>query len=151
MRALIQRVNYSKLSIGGKLYSEIGEGLLIFTGFEEQDEQSDLHWMTKKVTNLRIFGDDEGKMNYSVLNKSFEVQIVSQFTLHASMKKGNRPSFIKAAKPEYASKLYLRFCSFVSDEIGIDRLQTGVFGANMNISLENSGPVTIWLDSKNRE
>ncbi len=150
MRALLQRVTQVQLSIENELYSEIGSGLLVLLGIEEGDTQDDIDWLVKKVVNLRVFNDASGKMNYSLLDVKGEVMVVSQFTLHANTKKGNRPSYVKAAKPELAIPLYesfIRFIGLAKDGI----VKTGKFGADMQISLTNDGPVTIWLDSKQKD
>ena len=147
MRALLQRVSQSQLSIEGNLYSQIGQGLLVLLGMEENDTQEDINWLVRKISNLRIFEDSEGKMNLSIRDMEGELMVVSQFTLYASTKKGNRPSFIKSAKPDIAIPLYESFI----DSIGLANkreIKTGKFGANMQINLINDGPVTIWLDSK---
>ena len=147
MRALLQRVSHSQLSIEGNLYSQIGQGLLVLLGIEESDTQEDVNWLVRKISNLRIFEDSEGKMNLSIKDIEGELMVVSQFTLYASTKKGNRPSFLKSAKPDVAIPLYESFI----DSIGLaneKEIKAGKFGANMQINLTNDGPVTIWLDSK---
>ena len=148
MRALIQRVTQAKVEIVGRPDSVIGKGLLVLLGIEEGDGQEDISWLVKKISKMRIFGDVEGKMNASILDLQGEMLIVSQFTLHASTKKGNRPSFIKAARPETATDLYRNFVAQCNVLLPV---KTGQFGADMKVSLVNDGPVTIWLDSKNRE
>ena len=148
MRAVIQRVSESRLRIENNIHSEIGLGLVVLVGFEAEDELSDLEWMANKLIHLRIFPDEEGVMNKSVLDVGAELLIVSQFTLHASTKKGNRPSYIKAAKPEIAIPLYEKFIEICSKDCSCS---TGVFGADMKIELINDGPVTICIDSKSRE
>ncbi len=150
MRLLIQRVTHAGLSIDETLYSSIQKGLLVLVGIEEADTPDDAEYLASKMLNLRIFEDDAGKMNLCVKDIAGEVMIVSQFTLHASTRKGNRPSFIAAAKPEKALALYDRFIS-VSETLFGKKVQTGVFGANMQIELVNSGPVTIFMDSKTKE
>ena len=150
MRALIQRVSTASVSIGGEVHSEIGPGLLIFLGVEHEDGEDDLVWLSKKIVQLRIFPDDEGVMNRSILEANGELMVVSQFTLHASTKKGNRPSYIRAARPEHAIPLYDAFCRDLAFQSGRNVL-TGEFGADMKVALVNDGPVTIWIDSKNKE
>lgn len=149
MRLLIQRVSEAKVEVDGKVIGAIKKGLLILAGIESEDTSEDIDWLVKKVTSLRIFGDDEGKMNLSIKDIDGEILVVSQFTLHASTKKGNRPSFIKAARPETAVPLLDQFVTQLKTEIA--KVETGEFGADMKVSLCNDGPVTIWIDSKNRE
>jgi len=148
MRALIQRVTEASVTIDQSVYSQISKGLLILVGIENADTQEDIDWMVKKITRMRIFEDQDEKMNNSILDVPGELLVVSQFTLHASTKKGNRPSFIKAAHPDLAIPLYEKFVNECASAI---TTKTGVFGANMKVALVNDGPVTIWLDSKNRE
>ncbi len=150
MRTLIQRVTKASVTIENSIHSEIENGLLILLGIEENDSQEDINWLVKKITQLRIFSDSEGKMNLSVLDINGEILVVSQFTLYASTKKGNRPSFIKSAKPEIAIPLYENFISTLNQN-SVQEVKTGVFGADMKVGLTNDGPVTIWLDSKNKE
>ncbi len=150
MVAVIQRVSSASVSINKSLKSEIANGLLILVGIEDADDQSDIDWLSKKVSNLRIFADEHGVMNKSVLDVDGEVLVVSQFTLHASTKKGNRPSYIKAAKPDIAIPLYNSFVEGIQNEISKE-VATGEFGADMQISLINDGPVTILIDTKNRQ
>ena len=150
MRLLVQRVKEAAVHISGRELSCIGKGLLLFVGIEESDQQEDIDFLCKKTTNLRIFDDEKGIMNRSVLETSGDIMVVSQFTLHASTKKGNRPSYIRAAKPEIAIPLYEQFCSTLS-EILQKQVSTGEFGADMQVHLVNDGPVTIWIDSKNKE
>ncbi|MCX7955090.1 MAG: D-aminoacyl-tRNA deacylase [Bacteroidales bacterium] len=150
MRTIIQRVNYAKVVINNQLHSEIKAGLLVLLGIEENDTCEDAIWLAKKVVNLRIFDDNNGLMNLSVKDIDGEIMIISQFTLHALTKKGNRPSYIKAAKPEVAIPLYNLFIEEVKKELG-KKVETGIFGARMMITLENNGPVTIFIDSKNKE
>jgi D-tyrosyl-tRNA(Tyr) deacylase len=150
MRVLIQRVKYASVSINSQLKSQIDKGLLLFVGFEDADNREDIEWMAKKTINLRIFDDENGVMNCSVLDVNGSILVVSQFTLHAMTKKGNRPSYIRASKPEIAIPLYESFCSELSKQLGKE-VQTGVFGADMKVELLNDGPVTIWMDTKNRE
>lgn len=150
MRVVIQRVSEASVSIEGKLFSSIGKGLLILVGIEENDLQEDAAELAGKISRLRIFDDAQGVMNLSVKEIDGEILAVSQFTLHASTKKGNRPSYIRAAKPEKAILLYEYFVSCLKTETGKD-ISTGKFGAMMNVSLINDGPVTITIDSKNWE
>jgi len=150
MRTLIQRVSESSVVIDGKTKSSIGKGLLILLGIENSDAEEDIEFLTKKIINLRIFDDENGVMNKSVMDIDGEIMVVSQFTLHASIKKGNRPSYIKAAKPDVSIPLYEQFCETLSSIFG-KPVQTGEFGADMKVHLVNDGPVTIWIDSKVRE
>ena len=150
MRIIIQRVREASVTIDGTLHSSIGQGMMILVGIEDADTDEDIAYLTKKVVNMRIFDDAEGVMNRSVLDVEGEVLVVSQFTLHASTKKGNRPSYIKAAKPDISVPLYEKFCSELS--IALEKtVKTGVFGADMQCALVNDGPVTIIMDSKNKE
>ena len=150
MRALIQRTKYASVTIEGKCKSAIKQGLLVLVGIEESDEKEDIEWLCKKIVNLRIFDDENGVMNRSVLDINGEILVVSQFTLHASTKKGNRPSYIRAAKPEISIPLYETFCKELSISLGKE-VGTGEFGADMKVELLNDGPVTIWMDTKNKE
>jgi D-tyrosyl-tRNA(Tyr) deacylase len=150
MRILIQRVNEASVEIEQKIKSNIQTGLLILVGIEEADTIEDSEWLAGKVLNLRIFDDDKGVMNRSVSDIDGEILVVSQFTLHALTKKGNRPSYIKAAKHEIAIPLYEHFCNTLSGKLGKE-VKTGIFAADMKVALVNNGPVTIWIDSKNRE
>lgn len=150
MRIVIQKVMHASVTIDGLCKSKIGKGLLVFVGIEEADTQEDMDWLCKKTVNLRIFEDENGVMNRSVRDEDGEILVVSQFTLMASTKKGNRPSYIRAAKPEISIPLYNDFCDRMSQELG-RRVGTGEFGADMKIELLNDGPVTICIDSKNRE
>lgn len=150
MRIILQRVSEASVTIKGNKISKIGNGLLILLGIEFSDDQSDIDWLIRKIINMRIFDDEDGKMNLSLQDKSGEVLVVSQFTLHASTRKGNRPSFIKAARPELSAPVYESFCETFSRELGFP-VGRGAFGAAMQISLINDGPVTIIIDSKNRE
>lgn len=150
MRVLIQRVKNASVTIEEEIHSEISQGLLVLLGIEEEDTQEDIDWLTRKISRLRIFSDENDAMNLSVQDVDGECLLVSQFTLHANTKKGNRPSFIKAARPETAIPLYERFISQLESEVGKE-VKTGSFGAMMDIALVNDGPVTIWIDSKNRE
>jgi D-tyrosyl-tRNA(Tyr) deacylase len=150
MRVLIQRVTEASVKIEGEIVSSIGNGLLVLLGIEEADLPEDIEWLSAKIINLRIFNDEDGVMNLSVKEIGGEIILVSQFTLHASTKKGNRPSYIKAAKPEVAVPLYEKMIQQLTDDLG-KPIGTGKFGADMKVSLVNDGPVTIWIDSKNRE
>ncbi len=150
MRAVIQRVSQAAVTIEGRQKSRIGWGLLILLGIEQDDTEEDIGWLCKKIAALRIFSDDAGLMNRSVQDIAGSLLVVSQFTLHASTKKGNRPSFIRAARPETAIPLYEQFIKTLEQESGCPVL-TGEFGADMKVSLLNDGPVTILIDSKNRE
>ena len=150
MRAVIQRVSKASVTIEGEISAEIGQGLLILLGIEHEDEEKDINWLCRKISQLRIFSDDQGLMNHSVLDIDGEIIVVSQFTLHASTKKGNRPSYIRAAKPDIAIPLYEQFIKTL--ELVAERnIGTGTFGADMKISLINDGPVTIVMDSKIKE
>lgn len=150
MRAVIQRVSSASVTIGGSVHSSIGAGLLILLGVEEADGPEDIEWLAGKIARLRIFGDAEGHMNLALTDTGGEALVVSQFTLHAATKKGNRPSFICAARPEQAILAYESFCAALSREISRP-VQTGVFAADMKVALINDGPVTIWIDTKVRE
>ena len=150
MRILIQRVTRASVTIEEKLKSMINNGLLILIGIEESDNDEDIEWLVKKCVNLRIFDDEQGIMNKSILDSGGDVLAVSQFTLMASTKKGNRPSYIKAAKPEISIPLYEAFCRKMEEALN-KPIMTGVFGADMQVELVNDGPVTILIDSKNRE
>ncbi len=149
MRVVIQRVSSSSVSIGGEVVATIGYGMTVLVGFEEADTQEDIDWMCRKIAALRIFDDDNGVMNLSVVDTDGEVLVVSQFTLFASTKKGNRPSYIFAAKPETAIPLYEKFKKTLSDCIEKE-VKCGEFGAEMEVALVNDGPVTIIIDSKNK-
>jgi D-tyrosyl-tRNA(Tyr) deacylase len=150
MRALIQRVSSASVTIAGNLHSSIGPGLLVLLGVEEADGEEDITWLAGKIARLRIFSDAAGLMNLSVAEAAGEALVVSQFTLHASTKKGNRPSFIRAARPEQSVPAYESFCEALGAEMGRS-VQRGEFGADMQVALVNDGPVTIWMDSKLRE
>lgn len=150
MRALIQRVKHADVVIDGHVNGEIGPGLLVLLGVHITDTQEDIDWLVKKVSQLRVFDDENGVMNRSVMDVDGEVLVVSQFTLYASTKKGNRPSYINAAPPEAAVPLYEAFVESMSTAI-VKRVPTGVFGADMKVSLLNDGPVTIMIDTKNKE
>ncbi|MBN8566498.1 MAG: D-tyrosyl-tRNA(Tyr) deacylase [Flavobacteriales bacterium] len=150
MKAVIQRVSQSSVTIDGEIVASIQKGLLILVGIEEIDTKEDIEWLSSKIVNLRIFGDENDVMNLSVKDINGDIIVVSQFTLHASTKKGNRPSYIKAAKPEFAIPLYNQFIQQI--EIDLEKkVQTGKFGADMKVSLLNDGPVTILIDTKNKE
>jgi D-tyrosyl-tRNA(Tyr) deacylase len=150
MRVVIQRVSEASVSVENSVTGKIKTGLLVFAGFEDSDCIEDIVWLSKKIIQLRIFNDDKGVMNLSVHDVSGEILLVSQFSLHASTKKGNRPSYIKAAKPEVAIPFYEEFKKQLSAELG-KPVQSGVFGAMMKVSLINDGPVTITIDTKNKE
>jgi D-tyrosyl-tRNA(Tyr) deacylase len=150
MRVVIQRVSKASVTIGEKLKSLIGKGLLVLIGIVDSDNSEDIDFLVKKIVNLRIFSDENGIMNRSALETDRAILCVSQFTLHASTKKGNRPSYIKAAKPDFAIPLYNAFCSELSNALG-KKIQTGEFGADMQVELINDGPVTIIIDSKIKE
>jgi len=150
MRVVIQRVSKSTVTINKKNVRSINKGLLILVGFEDNDSKEDLDWISGKIVRLRIFDDDEGIMNKSVSDINGDIMLVSQFTLHASTKKGNRPSYIKASKPEIAIPLYQNFISILHFDLG-KAIVTGEFGADMQVQLINDGPVTILIDSKNKE
>lgn len=150
MRTVIQRVSKARVTVEGKVISSIGEGLLLLLGIVAEDSDEDIDWLVKKVLNLRIFNDGSGVMNKSILDIGGEIIVVSQFTLHASTKKGNRPSYIKAAKPENAIPLYERFVHKMELEFG-KKVGMGIFGADMKVDLLNDGPVTIIIDTKNKE
>lgn len=149
MIAVIQRVTRASVTIDQKIHSAIGKGLMILLGIEEADDSEDIDWLAAKMVNLRIFNDETGVMNISVKDINGEILVVSQFTLHASTKKGNRPSYIKAARPEKAIPIYESFIQKISTELGRP-VQTGIFGADMKIELINDGPVTILIDTKNK-
>ena len=150
MRVVVQRVSQSNVKVSGEVIGEINEGLMVLVSFVDEDNDTDLDWMTKKIINLRIFNDDEGKMNRSVQDVGGDILLISQFTLHGSTKKGNRPSFIKAAKPDFANVMYEKFIKILEQSLG-KRIQTGEFGGDMKVSLVNDGPTTIIIDSKDRE
>ena len=150
MRVVIQRVKEASVTINEQIFSSITSGLLILVGVEESDIQEDIEWLTKKISQLRIFDDSQGVMNESIMNKKGEILVVSQFTLHASTKKGNRPSYIKAARPETAVPLYELFIQTLKKVSGC-KVVTGEFGAMMQVALINDGPVTILIDSKDKE
>ncbi len=150
MKAVIQRVTEASVTIENEIVAQINQGLLILIGIEEADNQEDINWLTTKIANLRIFADENEVMNLSVKDINGDIIVVSQFTLHAATKKGNRPSYLKAAKPEIAIPVYENFVSQMENEIG-KKMQTGQFGADMKVALINDGPVTIIIDTKNKE
>ena len=149
MKTVIQRVSSASVTIDSKIVAEIQIGLLVLIGIEDADNQEDINWLCQKIANLRIFGDENEVMNLSIKDCNGEIIVVSQFTLQASTKKGNRPSYIKAAKPEVAIPLYEQFVAQLEKELG-KKVHTGFFGADMKVSLLNDGPVTITIDSKNK-
>jgi len=150
MRAVIQRVSNASVTIDNKIYSQIENGLLVLVGIEDADTMEDSEWLSGKIVNLRVFNDDNGVMNVSVKDINGDILAVSQFTLHASTKKGNRPSYIKASKPEFAIPMYEKFVQQLSADLG-KTVGTGIFGADMKVDLLNDGPVTIVIDTKNKE
>ncbi|MFA6925027.1 MAG: D-aminoacyl-tRNA deacylase [Bacteroidales bacterium] len=150
MRAIIQRVSEASVKIENKISGEIKNGLLVFVGYEDADNDEDIDWLCRKIVQLRIFNDDNGIMNLPVIEVNGGILLVSQFTLHASTKKGNRPSYIKAAKPETAIPLYEKTILKFKEYLG-KPIQTGIFGADMKVSLINDGPVTIYIDTKEKE
>lgn len=150
MRVIIQRVSKASVTINDQLKAQIGKGLLILVGIEEADNEEDISWITGKIARLRVFPDENNVMNLDLKSASGELLVVSQFTLHASTKKGNRPSYIKAARPETAIPIYDKFIEMLSEESSI-AVQTGEFGAMMQVELINDGPVTLFIDSKNKE
>ncbi len=150
MKAVIQRVSKASVTVDGLVVSKIENGLLILLGIENEDSNDDIQWLSRKIANLRIFNDENGVMNKSLLEMGGEAIVVSQFTLHASTKKGNRPSYIKAAKPDFAIPTYEKFVRQFENELG-KKVGTGIFGADMKVELLNDGPVTITMDTKNKE
>jgi len=150
MRAVIQRVTKASVTIDEKIHSAISDGLLVFLGIEDADTAEDVEWLSGKIVNLRIFNDENGVMNVSVKDINGDILVVSQFTLHASTKKGNRPSYIKASKPEFAIPMYEKFLLQLNHELG-KQAYAGVFAADMKVELLNDGPVTIVIDTKNKE
>lgn len=150
MRAVLQRVSKASVAIDGDIRSSIEKGILILLGIENNDTQEDIEWLSGKITRLRIFDDSDGIMNLSVVDAEGEILLVSQFTLHASTKKGNRPSYIKAAKPDFAIPMYEKFIAQIEKDLG-QSVKTGEFGANMQVELLNDGPVTIIIDTQNKE
>lgn len=150
MRAVIQRTQHASVTVDGKLISEIESGLLVLIGIENEDTQEDIEWLSRKITGLRIFNDENEVMNKSITDVDGNMIVVSQFTLHASTKKGNRPSYLKAAKPDVSVPLYEAFVAQVEKDLG-KKVGTGIFGADMKVQLLNDGPVTIIIDTKNKE
>lgn len=150
MRAVIQRVTQSSVTVDGKVVGEIASGLLVLLGIEDADTDSDIEWLSNKIVNLRIFNDEQGVMNKSVIEIEGNILLISQFTLHGSTKKGNRPSYIKASKPEVAIPMYEKMTNQLSKDLG-RTIEKGIFGADMKVKLVNDGPVTIIIDTKNRE
>lgn len=150
MRVLIQRVTHASVTVDGIIKAEIQKGLLVFVGVEDADNDSDVTWASNKIVNLRIFDDENKVPNLSVLQTEGDVLLVSQFTLHALTKKGNRPSYIKASRPEFAEPLYVKLVQQLTSDLGKE-IKTGTFGADMKVSLLNDGPVTIWIDTQNKE
>ena len=150
MRAVIQRVSKASVTIDNKIYSQVNMGLLVLLGIEDADTAEDIEWLAGKIVNLRIFNDDNGVMNVSIKDSNGDILVVSQFTLHASTKKGNRPSYIKASKPEFAVPMYEKFILQLNNDLG-KQVHTGVFAADMKVELLNDGPVTIVMDTKNKE
>jgi D-aminoacyl-tRNA deacylase len=150
MRAVIQRVREASVTVDDKVTGSVGQGLLIFLGIEDADNEEDILWLSGKIVNLRIFDDSDGVMNLSVKDTGGEILLVSQFTLHASTKKGNRPSYIRASKPEIAVPMYEKMIRQLETDLG-KKIQTGVFGADMQVRLWNNGPVTITVDTKAKE
>ncbi|MBU3814292.1 MAG: D-tyrosyl-tRNA(Tyr) deacylase [Candidatus Bacteroides intestinipullorum] len=150
MRVVIQRTTHASVTINGQQKSAIGKGMLILVGIEDSDDTEDIDWLCRKIVNLRIFDDENGVMNRSILETKGDILVVSQFTLHASTKKGNRPSYIRAARPEISVPLYEQFCSALGLALG-KPVETGEFGADMKVELLNDGPVTICIDTKNKE
>jgi D-tyrosyl-tRNA(Tyr) deacylase len=150
MRAVIQRVTEAKVTIEGRINGQIGPGLLVLIGIEDADSDEDIQWLSGKIVNLRIFNDENGVMNISLKDAGGDILLISQFTLHASTKKGNRPSYIKASKPDVAIPLYEKMTRQLSTDLGKE-IQTGIFGADMKVELLNDGPVTIVIDTKDKE
>ena len=148
MKTVVQRVNNAKLSVENKLVSEISKGLVCYLGVGKGDTEEDMKWLAKKVAGLRIFSDENGKMNLSVKDLNYEILVVSQFTLYGDVKRGYRPSFIEAELPELANKLYEKFCDELQD-LGVKKVAKGIFGADMTINQENQGPVTIIIETEN--
>lgn len=150
MRVVIQRVSQANVKVNGAICGSIGWGLMVLMGVEDSDTEEDVLWLSSKIANMRIFDDENGVMNLSLLDKQYDVLLISQFTLHASTKKGNRPSYIRASKPDHAVPLYQRMIAELEKAIG-KPIQTGIFGADMKVELLNDGPVTIFIDSKQKE
>ena len=150
MRAVIQRVTRASVTIDGRIHGQIGNGLLVLAGIEDSDTKDDIEWLSGKIINMRIFNDKNSVMNISLKDVAGDILLISQFTLHASIKKGNRPSYIKASKPEIAIPMYEKMSQQLSGDLG-KQIQTGIFGADMKVELLNDGPVTIVIDTKKRE
>lgn len=150
MIAVIQRVIYSSVKIDGKIKGEINNGFMVLLGISQTDNVEQADWLARKIVGLRVFGDEEGKMNRDIKDIDGNILLISQFTLHASTKKGNRPSFIEAARPEIAIPLYEKMISLLSENLG-KKIETGIFGADMKVTIENDGPVTLIIDSENRK
>jgi D-tyrosyl-tRNA(Tyr) deacylase len=150
LKTVIQRVSQASVTIDSKVVADIQKGLLVLVGIEDADNQEDINWLCQKICNLRVFGDENEVMNLSLKDTNGDMILVSQFTLHALTKKGNRPSYIKASKPEIAIPMYENFVKQMEKELG-KKVQTGIFGADMKVALLNDGPVTVIIDSKNRE
>jgi D-aminoacyl-tRNA deacylase len=150
MKVVIQRVSHASVKVNGNTIGKIGEGLLVLLGIEDADTDEDIAWLSNKIVNLRVFNDENGVMNKSLLDVKGGLLLVSQFTLHASTKKGNRPSYIKASKPEFAIPMYEKMITRLQADLG-QQIQTGIFGADMKVELINDGPVTIVIDTKNKE
>ena len=150
MRVVIQRVSKASVKVDGEITGKIGSGLLVLVGIEDTDANEDIAWLSNKIVNMRIFADESGVMNKSVKDTCGNILLVSQFTLHASTKKGNRPSYIKASKSDFAIPIYEKMLTQLKDDLGKD-IEAGIFGANMQVELVNDGPVTIMIDSKNKE
>lgn len=150
MRTVIQRVSQASVRVDGKVVGEIGNGLLVLVGIEDSDTAQDIEWLAKKIVGMRIFNDSQGIMNLSVKDVDGQILSISQFTLMASTKKGNRPSYIRASKAEFSKPMYLDFCKSLEQELG-KTVERGIFGADMKVSLLNDGPVTIVMDSRNKE
>lgn len=150
MRTVIQRVSQASVRVDGKVVGEIGNGLLVLVGIEDSDTAQDIEWLAKKIVGMRIFNDYQGIMNLSVKDVGGQILSISQFTLMASTKKGNRPSYIRASKGEFSKPMYLDFCKSLEQELG-KKVEMGIFGADMKVSLLNDGPVTIVMDSRNKE
>ncbi|MCH1534570.1 MAG: D-aminoacyl-tRNA deacylase [Schleiferiaceae bacterium] len=150
MRALLQRVSQASVTVNGKVQNAINSGLLIFLGVEPEDTEADANWLSSKIAKMRLFPDSEGVMNDSIMDAQGEFLVISQFTLHASVKKGNRPSYYKAARPSHAEPMYEHFMEQLWMDSGLV-VKSGTFGADMKVGLINDGPITIWMDSKNKE
>ncbi len=150
MRVVVQKVTEAKVAVEGKFISSVGKGLLVLLGIEDADTEEDIEWLSRKIVQLRLFNDETGVMNLSVADTGGDIMVVSQFTLHASTKKGNRPSYIRASKPEFAIPMYEKFIRQTELALG-KKVATGIFGAMMEVSLVNDGPVTIIIDSKNKD